>query len=717
MKIFSQFKKEKKQEMYTVGLFALALFIFLSLVSSSSPQNYIGIIGVYVAEGLIIAFGSIGAYLVPLSFSMWGWQNLKQIKREKVYIKAVGFVIFLISVCGLLSLINKDTLRGVDKIGGYLGAGLTYVLVAYVGFLGAYIVLITALILSLLLATRFSIIPSIIFLQDKAKQLWAQISAVKNKENPKQVRIKKPQIAVKEPVEQEKKPPTIKMPITAKIKELREKEADRAKYREEGKKPLPVQQEFAGIYNLPPLSLLEVPPPVSTDKMEESLKAEAATLERTLHEFSISASVTQICPGPVITRYEVQLAPGVKVNRIVNLSDNIALAMEASHVRILAPIPGKKVVGIEVPNRFANLVYMRELLESEQYQNTKATIPLALGKTIAGEPYVADLQKMPHLLIAGATGSGKSICIHALINSILFNASPEKVKFLMIDQKMIELPIYNDIPHLITPVITDVRKAAHALKWVVAEMENRYRKFADVRAKGIDGYNSNEGVEKLPYLVLIVDELADLMILSSIEVEDAIIRIAQMARAVGIHIILATQRPSVDVITGVIKANFPARIAFQTLSATDSRIILDMAGADDLLGSGDMLFLPIGAPKPVRIQGSFIRQKEAESVVEFILEQKKASYRDDVFHTIRDGSPGDIQKDVLFDDAIKVIINTGQASISLLQRRLGIGYNRSARLIDCLESKGIIGPPDGTKPREILVSEDYSQEKEAVKNQ
>ncbi len=703
MKIFTRFQKDKKNEIYTVALFALSIFIFLALVSFSSEKNYIGIVGTYLANGLIVALGSVGAYLVPLSFLIWGWQKIKQVKREKVYVKVIGFVIFLVSVCGLLSLLNNDKLQTVNKIGGYLGAGLTCFLIKYIGSVGTYILLLTSLVLSLLITTKFSLIPVFSFIRNKTKDIYKRAKSMDTTGKTKQIKTKKvvsieknEKPAVELP-SIEKKPPKIKIPEIEKEEKI-----------------IPQMQQPIGTYQIPPLSLLDNPPPIKADKMEESLKSEAETLEKTLQDFGVVARVTQICPGPVITRYEVQPAPGVKVNRIVNLSDDIALALEASHIRILAPIPGKSVVGIEIPNRFANLVYLKELLSSEEFRNTKFTLPLALGKTIAGEPYVADLQQMPHLLIAGATGSGKSICIHALINSVLFNAGPEKVKFLMIDPKMIELPIYNGIPHLLTPVITDRRKAAHALKWLVYEMENRYKLFAQVKARDIAGYNANEEVTKLPYLILIVDELADLMILSSIEVEDAIIRIAQMARAVGIHIILATQRPSVDVITGVIKANFPARIAFQTLSSIDSRIILDITGAENLLGKGDMLFLPVGAPKPLRLQGALISQKEAEKVINFISQGEKAVYREDIFYPIRESGGTDSKKDVLFQDAVRLVINTGQASISLLQRRLSIGYNRAARLVDSLEAEGIIGPPDGTKPREILVSEDYLKVDETV---
>ncbi|MFH1238543.1 MAG: DNA translocase FtsK [bacterium] len=730
MKIFTQFKKDKKNEIYGLALFAVALFILLALVSGVSGKNYMGIVGTYLAKGLVVALGSVGAYVIPLCLLVWGWQKIQRVKSEQKYLKMIGAIVLLVSICSLLSLFNNDDIdkfkkTGQTLLGGYLGTGLKNFLITYIGIAGTYLLLITALLLSVLLTTAFSLLPVFSFIQDRIIDTWKKRRSLpaKNRvpEIVKEAKASRPlpadkngkpdKIVISPDLSREKqgiKPPKIE-------KMTRETQLPKEK---EDKNSQEEAQRSTITYQLPPIALLNSPPPVQTpEAMEETLREEANTLEKTLQDFGIAAHVTKICPGPVITRYEVQPAPGVKVNRITSLSDDIALTLKASHVRILAPIPGKAAVGIEVPNRFAELVYLRDLVSSKEYQDTKYKLPLALGKTISGETYIADLDQMPHLLIAGATGSGKSICIHALINSILFNAGPDKVNFIMIDPKMIELPIYNEIPHLITPVITEARKAAHALKWVVAEMENRYKLFAQVRARDIGAYNAIEGVNKLPYLILIVDELADLMVVASVDVEDAIIRIAQMARAVGIHIILATQRPSVDVITGVIKANFPARLAFQTLSAIDSRIILDMAGAEDLLGKGDMLFLPPGAPKPVRLQGALISQKEAERVVGFVSQQGKPVYKEDIFAPIRDSGASEDTKDVLFNDAVRLVINTGQASVSLLQRRLNIGYNRAARLVDSLEEEGIIGPPDGTKPREILVDENYLNIQNTVDHQ
>jgi DNA segregation ATPase FtsK/SpoIIIE, S-DNA-T family len=728
MKIFTQFKKDKKNEVYGIILFAGALFSLLALISPAADKNYIGIVGAYLAKALVLVLGSAGAYLVPLGLVVWGWQKFQGVKSEQKYLKIAGAIVLFISVCSLLSLLNSDDIDKLNKtghslLGGYLGTGIKNFLITYIGIAGAYLLIITALVLSILLTTTFSLIPVFSFVKDKIQDSWDKSKRTRSSGIAKETRIPRPLLADKNnkpdriivsPIKkidtEKQEKPEVKPPKIEKIirdpQNLKDKEY----------KVPPQVQESPLDYQLPPVSLLSEPAlPQTPETMEETLTEEANTLEKTLRDFGIDAHVTKICPGPVITRYEIQPAPGVKVNRITSLSDDIALALKASHVRILAPIPGKPAVGVEVPNRFAELVYLRELVSSKEFQDPKYKLPLALGKTISGEAYISDLAQMPHLLIAGATGSGKSICIHSLINSILFNAGPDKVKFMMIDPKMIEMPIYNDIPHLITPVITEARKAAHALKWVVLEMENRYKLFAQVRARDIGTYNAMEGVNKIPYLILVVDELADLMVVASVEVEDAIIRIAQMARAVGIHVILATQRPSVDVITGVIKANFPARLAFQTLSAIDSRIILDMAGAEDLLGKGDMLFLPPGAPKPVRLQGALISQKEAEGVVSFVSKQGKPVYKEDVFSPIRDTNVSEDTRDVLFNDAVRLVINTGQASISLLQRRLNIGYNRAARLVDHLEEEGIIGPPDGTKPREILVDENYLNTEHAEK--
>ena len=470
-----------------------------------------------------------------------------------------------------------------------------------------------------------------------------------------------------------------------------------------------VPASMAGDYQLPPLSLLRKGKKSAADKKQRPLNQLAKKLEQTLDSFGVRAKVTQVHSGPAVTRFELQPEAGVKVSRIVSLADDMALALAAKDIRIEAPIPGKSALGIEVPNPEISVVTLREVIEAPAFQQSSDKLTVALGKDISGETVIGNLSKMPHLLVAGATGSGKSVCINAMIVSLLYRARPDEVKLLMIDPKMVELSVYNDIPHLLTPVVTDPRKASMALKKVVQEMENRYQLFAKTGTRDIERYNQlmeMQGQKPLPYIVVIIDELADLMMVAPGDVEEAISRLAQMARAAGIHLIIATQRPSVDVITGLIKANIPSRIAFGVSSQVDSRTILDMAGAEKLLGRGDMLYYPVGYPKPVRVQGAFISDREVEAVVSFVKSQQPPEYREDLIVPDTGQTTQAEEEDELFETAMRLVIETQQASVSLLQRRLHIGYTRAARLIDALESRGIIGPYEGSKPREVLVKPD-----------
>jgi S-DNA-T family DNA segregation ATPase FtsK/SpoIIIE len=465
-------------------------------------------------------------------------------------------------------------------------------------------------------------------------------------------------------------------------------------------------------YQLPPLRIFALPKAPKGGFSHKSAQENARKLEMTLESFGVQAKVLEISRGPTVTRYEVQPAIGVKVSRIVGLVDDIALALAARDIRIEAPVPGKSVIGIEVPNAEVAVVTLREVLESSEFQEEDSKLALALGRDISGAAIVGNLQKMPHLLVAGATGSGKSVCINGMIASILMKAKPHEVKLMMIDPKMVELTVYNGIPHLLAPVVTDPRKAAFALKKIVQEMENRYRAFADRGARDIERYNQMvraEGADPLPYIVVIIDELADLMMVAPGDVEDAICRIAQMARAAGIHLIVATQRPSVDVITGLIKANIPSRIAFAVSSMADSRTILDMGGAEKLLGRGDMLYLPVGASKPIRVQGAYLSEEEIERLVTHVKEQQDAVYTVDLNHVEEEESDGDAKADDLDDlfvDAVDLVVETGQASVSMIQRRFRVGYSRAARIIDQMELQGLVGPFEGSKPREVLVSKE-----------
>ncbi|SFH49285.1 DNA translocase FtsK [Tindallia magadiensis] len=458
-------------------------------------------------------------------------------------------------------------------------------------------------------------------------------------------------------------------------------------------------------FMLPNVELLKTKPVQRNKTDRKKVTEKAKMLETVLGSFGVEAKVTYVNKGPTITRYELQPSKGVKVSKIVNLSDDIALNLAASSIRIEAPIPGKAAIGIEIPNEEISLVSLEEILNSDKYKNSQASIPFAMGKNISGDPVIFDIATAPHMLIAGATGSGKSVCINTLILSILFKQSPEKTKLLMIDPKVVELNIYNGIPHLMIPVVTDPQKATGALRWVVTEMETRYQKFAETGTRDIKSYNENSLMEQIPHIVVIIDELADLMLVAAKEVEDHICRLAQMARAAGIHLIIATQRPSVDVITGIIKANIPTRLAFSVASQIDSRTILDVSGAEKLLGKGDMLFHPIGSNKPIRIQGALVTEEEVRNVVDYLKSQcEEPSYEADVIEKI-DSIPSknnEVSTDLLFTDALNLAYEQQQISISTLQRKFKIGYNRAARLIDEMENKGYVGPSEGTKPRKVI---------------
>jgi len=460
---------------------------------------------------------------------------------------------------------------------------------------------------------------------------------------------------------------------------------------------------------LPPTSLLHDAPPVVNKRAQQELAEKIRILEKTLEEFGIGANVVEIAHGPTVTRYEIQLAPGIKVARITSLADNLAMALAAINVRVEAPIPGKAAIGVEVPNSNKAIVSLKECIESPAFRDAQSKLTFALGKDVAGEIKVADLTTMPHLLIGGATNSGKSVCLNALIASIVYRARPDEVKFIMIDPKRVELTLWDGIPHLIWPVVRDVEAVAGVLGGAIREMDHRYDLLADVGVRNIVSYNEKvpEG-ERMPYLVIVIDELADLMAQAGPEIDKAIERLAHLSRATGIHLVIATQRPSVDVITGTIKANIPSRIAFACIQAVDSRTILDRNGAERLIGRGDMLFLPIDASKPTRIQGCYLSESETEAIVQFLRSQDTPEYTLRPVETTQQGATevDEPVDDVLFERAVRLVVSTGHASASLLQRRMRIGYARSSRLVDVMEQRGIVGPPDGAKPREVLISRD-----------
>lgn len=713
-------KERRKNEIKALVLVAGGLLIFASLISFTPydlsfytshpnipPKNLIRTFGAYLGGLLLFLFGW-ASYVIPLFIIYLGAKFFKQAKPGLRLPRFIGLAVLIISLSSLIGLSFENNTVAFSR-GGILGFAVSGFVGTYFGKLGGYIAFITLGILSLVLVTDILISSFLGNLSAKLTSLSKnglkisgkkKLFTFKNKnlkirteDALKKPSILKPRIAIPQVPEINQ---DTKSGLTGKPKiQIR----DKAKEAEESK--IHYQEMKIGDYQLPSLDLLDSPPPLEARQIKEDLEANARILEETLGDFGISVKVTDIERGPVITRYELEPAPGVKLNRIVALSDDISLAMKAPSVRIVAPIPGKARVGIEVPNIQSNLVYLKETLVSKEFQGSDSNLNLALGKDIAGHPVVTELDDMPHLLIAGTTGSGKTVCVNSLILSLLFRRTPNELKFLMIDPKMVELAPFNGLPHLLCPVVTDAKKAAVALNWVVCEMEERYQLLAKVGARNIDAYNKKG--ERIPYIVIIIDELADLMMVSRDQIESAITRLAQLSRAVGIHLILATQRPSVDVITGIIKANFPARISFKVASKVDSRTVLDINGADKLLGKGDMLFLQPGVEKVTRAQGNLVTDGEIEKVVSFIKAQAEPIYDDEVLKDQHKGGMVNGQKDDLYDQAVKVVMESNQASVSILQRRMRLGYTRAARIIDSMEIEGLVGPFEGSKPRRILI--------------
>ena len=718
-----QFIDEVKYDALGIAIIAIAVYMFWVLtISPSGPfelrEEGPGILGKMLTR-MLVGLAGEGKYLIPFLLLITGIAIIfKKVKINKIQVLINIALIFSILTHLHLQLpLAEQTIEsGYNGLGGGLiGAIISYVTVTIFGVVGSYIVLISIWIASLLYITKSTfgeltkrIFSLFIGFLKKIKDQIEDFIFVTVEEKGGYENIPKPS---KNHLQVKEQPLIInhyEEPETDEDKTLKKaikKEEETEIFIDN------IENNFEGEFVLPPINILNRVKRNKNTLTQRDINDNIYLLQNTLESFGVSAKVVQVSCGPSITRYELQPAPGVKVSRIVNLADDIALSLASADVRIEAPIPGKAAIGIEVPNSEIATVSLREVLESKEFQESKSNLSVVLGKDIAGKSVVTDLAQMPHLLIAGATGSGKSVCMNTLITSILFKSKPTEVKFLMIDPKMVELSTFNGIPHLISPVITDAKKAASALRWAVHEMENRYELFAASGVKDINRYN--QGPNQLPYIVVLIDELADLMMVAPADVEDAICRLAQMARACGIHLVVATQRPSVDVITGIIKANIPSRIAFAVSSQTDSRTILDMNGAEKLLGKGDMLFYPTGFPKPVRLQGAFVSDKEVEEVVEFLKAQAKPKYQEGILDqeviTV-DSSKEETEDDPLIPEVAKIFIENGQASISLIQRRFRIGYNRAARIIDIMEKKGIVGGYEGSKPRQVLISvEDYQR--------
>ncbi|MCE8305068.1 DNA translocase FtsK [Listeria monocytogenes] len=606
--------------------------------------------------------------------------------------------------------------------GGMIGAAITSITYFLLDRLGTNLIAVLLIIYGFSLVSGISIrqffskiaeFVRYLFTKGKvATEKGKEVKAKRDKKKAEKIVDVEPDevIDVIEPLQEEKTPPIISN-FSSKVEQEKAPVEEKISQKEQDLEMF--QQEFFEneIYQLPPVDILAPAKVTDQSKEYDQIKVNAKKLEDTFESFGVKAKITQVHLGPAVTKYEVQPSVGVKVSKIVSLSDDIALALAAKDIRIEAPIPGKSAIGIEVANQNVAMVSLREVLENNPKNNPDEKLQIALGRDISGEAMMANLDKMPHLLVAGATGSGKSVCINGIITSILLRAKPHEVKMMMIDPKMVELNVYNGIPHLLAPVVTNPKKAAQALQKVVAEMERRYDLFSHTGTRNMQGYNdyvkkhnelNEEKQPELPFIVVIVDELADLMMVASNDVEDAITRLAQMARAAGIHLIIATQRPSVDVITGVIKANIPSRIAFAVSSSIDSRTILDMGGAEKLLGRGDMLLLPVGSSKPTRIQGAFLSDAEVEDVVNYVISQQKAQYSEEMIPDDIPEVEGEVT-DELYHEAVELVVEMQTASVSMLQRKFRIGYNRAARLIDEMEQRGVVGPHEGSKPRRVNV--------------
>jgi S-DNA-T family DNA segregation ATPase FtsK/SpoIIIE len=671
-------------------------------------HNLFGPVGAHLAGWIFRALGFASLWLVAVfaALSVLSFRGLALPSPAK---STTSIFCLLLSFAGLLNLYLPQEIvyRGGKVIsGGLIGYLLSRFMTNFLNDFGACVILGGIFIISFMVITDASFGWLFSNLYSWGNTLLRQLKEIslKKTERKRKKRVRE------EYTEREKMKPKRQVTIV-------EPKLDPPKKLEQEAFPF---MNVAGEFNLPPLDLLNKPP---TDKpaeiQKESLEMNARRLEAKLADFDVEGEVVEILPGPVITMYELKPAPGVKISKVAGLSDDLALALRAPSVRIVAPIPGKAAIGIEIPNNQRSIVYLEEILSSPAFKNSQHKLTMALGKDITGAPFVTDLAKMPHLLVAGATGSGKSVCLNAIINSFLFKASPDMLRFLMIDPKRIELSMYNDIPHLLHPVVTEPKEATRALKWTVEEMERRYWHLSDRGVRNIEAYNRKvvkekrpptadkaEGSDKpLPYIIVVIDELADLMMTSSRDVEEAITRLAQMARAAGIHLIIATQRPSVDVLTGIIKANFPARISFQVSSRVDSRTILDAIGAENLLGQGDMLFMPPGAGRIVRIHGAYISEEEIKKVTDFLRTQMKPNYDTDVMTQVtqeEEEAGEDIELDEKFEKAVELVIQTRQASISMIQRKLRVGYNRAARMIEAMEKLGIVGPSDGIRHREVF---------------
>ncbi|VYT73149.1 cell division protein FtsK [Clostridium tertium] len=766
-------KKGNKENGDIKGVIYIALGVLLSIAIYTTWAGVLSTISRDVIYNLI----GISAFVLPLYLIYFGYHIIVSKGSIKFTRRLFGFSIIIISItlfCATASInilgenigFSEDWKAIVDQNGlhgGLLGHLISYPLSRLIGFVGSYILYVTLIIIGLILSANITLYDIVSTFKEK----FNKVEKKEKKKEEKEIKAKESLVDVVPKVEDKEREDFING-INNKIKILDfmknstledssmeifkenndnkvnepnafnievfnedKKEREEVKVKKEKldntvkevvskeiEESLTDEKKEEKPYVNPPIDLLNVNNKTKFKKEDKrDLLENASKLVGILNDFGVDANVKQVTKGPSVTRYEIQPSPGVKVSKIVNLQDDIALGLAASGVRMEAPIPGKAAIGIEVPNSEQTPVFLREVLDNKDFQTSNNKLAFALGKDIAGKSVIGDLATMPHTLIAGATGSGKSVCINTLIVSLLYKYSPKEVRLLMVDPKVVELSIYNGIPHLLIPVVTDPKKAAAALNWAVNEMNKRYNLFSESSVRNIEGYNAlfDKGMieEKLPYMVIIVDELADLMMTCPNDVEDYICRLAQKARAAGIHLIIATQRPSVDVITGVIKANIPSRISFAVSSGIDSRTILDQTGAEKLLGRGDMLYCPMGENKPIRVQGAFISEEEVERVVNFIKDEGESiDYEESIIEHIENesrntnSSSDSSEVDELLNEAIKIVVEYNQASTSFLQRKLRIGFNRASRIMDDLEERGIISEKDGSRPREVLITKE-----------
>jgi S-DNA-T family DNA segregation ATPase FtsK/SpoIIIE len=749
-------------EFFGVALFGVALIWLIALAtyeptdpvwffsagSGSQPVNFAGRVGAFLAE---LSFQLLGyaSYLIPAAMVIVGWHQFWCRSLDAQYTKLVGLGLLFGCISSLLSLAfgSVDVAGKPFRAGGYLGQWLASWMAEYLNRTGSIIVILTLLFLAVVLATLLSLgrmfsSASAVSRSRSSRVFGALRNWLDERRRARQRKAllakqaKKAGTAV--PILATAKKATEPLPARPAAIDQDERAADvrrlplmakRPKTMENPPLPLPDpeprQPRRNGAFTIPPLSLLDAPK--AERKIDErELMEGARLLEEKCREFAVEGAVAQIHPGPVVTTFEFKPDAGVKYGKITGLADDLCLAMRAESV-LIDRIPGKSTVGIQIPNQTREQISLRELLQSEVYQRSVSKLTLALGKTIHGEPYMTDLATMPHLLIAGSTGTGKSVAINSMLSSILFRATPDEVRLIMIDPKRVELGMYEDIPHLMTPVVVDPKQAVNALRWAVKEMEERYKKLAKAGVRNIEQFNRNAAHQAndksaaeseqlllpLPYIVVVIDELADLMMVARGDVEESIARLAQMARAVGVHLLLATQRPSVDVITGLIKANLPSRISFRVQSKTDSRTILDGNGAEQLLGSGDMLFMPPGSSRAIRLHGPYISEQESARLASFLRKQGKPIYNTSITAEEKKLDGIEMEKDDLYDEASRIVVTSGQASISYLQRRLRIGFSRAARLVDMMEMDGLVSPGAGGKPREVLVDKAYFDEVDA----